>query len=135
MAPATTKPSGFTLTIKNASALLGGIVTLLGSVWAIDSHYASAADVEKLQQTVQSQVSRLESNIQVQFVQTRIDSTSDELNKLKSKRLMQRGVLNEVDKEMYDTYMSRLNDAKNEKLMLQARGTGSINIKTEGAVK
>lgn len=43
-------------TIKTAASVIVGTAALLGAMWGIDSHYASAADVKGIKEGVSQQI-------------------------------------------------------------------------------
>lgn len=91
------------LNIKNLSSTVGAVIAILGGVWAIDSHYASAADIGLLQRSMETQVRSL-----------RIERTEDELFKLDMKKQAQNGKLSPEDEAMYQRYLRKLTDANKE---------------------
>ena len=91
------------LTIKTLSSTMVAIVALLGGFWAIDSHYAAAADIVILQRSLETQVRSL-----------RIERTEDELFKLDMKKQAQKGKLSPEDEALYQRYLRKLNDTNKE---------------------
>lgn len=91
------------LTIKTLSSTMVAIVALLGGFWAIDNHYASAADIVVLQRSLETQVRSL-----------RIERTEDELFKLDMKKQAQNGKLSPEDEALYQRYLRKLNDTNKE---------------------
>lgn len=47
--------------VKFAAAAISAVGALLGTVWAIDSHYATAADVSQIQRGVDDKITRFQS--------------------------------------------------------------------------
>lgn len=92
------------ISIKTISSSLAGIVAILGSFWALDTHYASAEDVNRVQSQVNSQIQQI-----------RQEKIEDELFLLDMKKQQQGGKLNPVDAAMYERYQRRLDDAKDKK--------------------
>lgn len=88
-------PSAFNL--KNVMTTITGIVSVLGAFWAIDNHYASAADVQQLQRSMETQVRML-----------RQERTEDELLKLDAKKEAQNGKLSPEEEAMRVRYVRRL---------------------------
>lgn len=94
-----------TINVKTLSSTVAGIVALLGSLWAIDTHYASAEDVNRVQKEVNGQIQQI-----------RVEKIEDELFLLDMKRQQQGGKLNPVDAAMHERYERRLQDAKDNKV-------------------
>lgn len=92
------------ISVKTLSQTVAGVVAILGSIWAIDTHYASAEDVNKVQQEV---------NVQIQ--QLRTEKIEDELFLLDMKKQQQGGKLNPLDAAMYERYTRRLQESKDNK--------------------
>lgn len=95
--------SGF---LGTGVATISAVAMLLGSVWAIDSHYASAADVEKIQKSVDSKIT--------QFQQQQLEN---QLFLLDMKKQQQNGNLDPVDAAMAERYRRQLQqfDMKSDK--------------------
>jgi hypothetical protein len=91
------------INLKVAGATIAGIVSILGSIWGLDSHYASAADVDTLKGQFQSQV-----------VQLRQERVEDELFALDIKKQSQHGKLSPIDTAMYDRYQRRVQQYQEE---------------------
>jgi hypothetical protein len=97
------KSPTISISLKTVGSVISGLVAILGSIWALDSHYASAADVERLQRSVESHVRQL-----------RQERAEDELLKLSVKKQVQNGKLDPVDAALYDRYSRRINDTQKE---------------------
>lgn len=93
--------SGF---LKTGAATISAVAMLLGSVWAIDSHYASAADVEKIQRSVDSKIT--------QFQQQHLEN---QVFLLDMKKQQQNGKLDPVDAAMAERYRRQLQQLDNNK--------------------
>ena len=93
--------SGF---LKTGAATISAVAMLLGSVWAIDSHYASAADVEKIQKSVDSKIT--------QFQQQHLEN---QVFLLDMKKQQQNGKLDPVDAAMAERYRRQLQQLDNNK--------------------
>jgi len=91
------KSTTITLNIKAISSVITGLVAIMGSVWAIDNHYASAADVERMQRGFEGQIRSL-----------RQERAEDELLKLSVKKQLQNGKLDPVDQALYERYQQRV---------------------------
>lgn len=87
------------ISIKTISSIVGAIVAILGSIWALDNHYASAADVEKMDRSFSTQINQL-----------RQEKVEDELFALDVKKQSQNGRLSPVDQAMYERYKRRLQE-------------------------
>lgn len=83
--------------IKTTSSLVVAIVGILGGVWAIDNHYASAADVDKVQRSLETQIRSI-----------RQEQVEDEIFKLDMRRNSQAGKLSPEDSALYQRYIRRL---------------------------
>jgi hypothetical protein len=91
------------LSFKNLSSTFAGVITILGGFWAIDSHYASAADVQVMQRSMETQIRSL-----------KIERTEDEVFKLEMKKQAQKGKLSPEDEALYQRYLRKLNDTNRE---------------------
>ncbi len=78
-------------------------MAIFGAFWAIDNHYASAADVQVMQRSMETQIRSL-----------KIERTEDEVFKLEMKKQAQKGKLSPEDEAMYQRYLRKLNDANKE---------------------
>jgi hypothetical protein len=92
-----------TISLKTVGSVVSAVVAILGSIWAIDSHYASAADVARMQQSMEYNVRQL-----------RIEQTEDELFKLDAKKQAQGGRLEPMEQALHDRYVRRIRDARRE---------------------
>jgi hypothetical protein len=97
------KSPTISISLKTVGSVISGIVAILGSIWALDSHYASAADVDRLQRGFESQVRQL-----------RQERAEDELLKLSVKKQIQGGKLDPVDTALHERYTRRINDTQKE---------------------
>lgn len=91
------------LTLKSVGSVITGVVAILGAFWALDNHYASAADVQTLQRSIETQVRALR--------QERIE---DELFKLDTKKEVQGGKLSPEDAALRARYIRRLKMTEEE---------------------
>lgn len=89
--------------LKGIAASFGAVVAILGSIWAIDTHYASAADVAAIKQDLTSQIQQM-----------RVEKVEDQLFELDAKKAAQNGKLSPQDQAMYDRYMRRLQSIQDE---------------------
>ena len=78
-------------------------MAILGGFWAIDNHYASAADVQVMQRSMETQIRSL-----------KIERTEDEVFKLEMKKQTQKGRLSPEDEALYQRYLRKLNDTNKE---------------------
>ena len=99
----------FTISIKTISTTIGGIVAILTGIWAIDSHYASAADVQQMQRSVEYQVRAI-----------KVERDEDELFKLDIKKQTQGGTLEPAEEALRQRYARRLEQARQEEKKTQA---------------
>jgi hypothetical protein len=83
--------------LKAAAAFIGSIATIMGALWAFDSHYASAQDLINLQNSVTQQLTK-----------NRADDLDDKIFALQLKQNKQNGKLDPVDSAMLDRYTRQL---------------------------
>lgn len=83
--------------ISKASATVSAVLLLLGGIWAVDDHYASAADVEKLQRNVETRIT--------QYQQQQLEN---QLFILDLKKQQQNGKLDPLDSAMSERYRRQL---------------------------
>ena len=86
-----------TISLKTAGSTIATIVAILGAFWALDNHYASAADVAVLQRSLETQVRSL-----------RQERVEDELFKLDMKKQAQKGKLSPEDEALYQRYLRKI---------------------------
>ena len=91
------------ISLKTITTIVTGAITILGGIWALDSHYASAADVTQLQRSMESQITQI-----------RADRIEDELFKLDAKKQAQNGKLDPIDSAIYERYLRRLQAIQQE---------------------
>jgi hypothetical protein len=103
MIPKETDTPVFSKPLKILAGTVGPIGVILGGFWAIDSHYASAQDLQVMQRSVETQVRTL-----------RIERTEDELFKLDMKRSVQKGKLSPEDEALYQRYTRKLSETNKE---------------------
>jgi hypothetical protein len=92
-----------TIDIKTIGSVLGSIVAVLTGVWALDSHYASAADVANLQRGFEEQIRYL-----------RQEKVEDALFELDLKKQQQGGKLSPIDQALYERFSRRLHNTQVE---------------------
>ena len=92
-----------TISLKTIGSVVSALLAILAGIWALDNHYASAADVERIQRSLEQNVRQL-----------RVERTEDELFKLDAKKQMQGGRLEPIDQAMHDRYVRRIKDAQRE---------------------
>jgi len=93
--------TGFSLAKLGSTA--AGAMAILGAFWAIDNHYASAADVQVMQRSMETQIRSL-----------KIERTEDEVFKLEMKKQTQKGKLSPEDTALYQRYLRKLSDTNKE---------------------
>jgi hypothetical protein len=100
-----------TVSFKMIGSVVAGVVAILGSIWAIDSHYASAADVQAIQKSFDAQ-----------FIKIQQTNDEDKMFELDIKKQTQGGKLDPVDAALYERYLRRLqvNTAQQKKLQLES---------------
>ncbi len=91
------------LSFKNLSSTVAAVMAILGGFWAIDNHYASAADVQVMQRSMETQIRSL-----------KIERTEDEVFKLDMKKQAQKGKLSPEDEALYQRYLRKLNETNKE---------------------
>ena len=91
------------LNIKNLSSTVGAVIAILGGFWALDNHYASAADIVVLQRSMETQIRSL-----------KIERFEDELFKLDMKKQAQKGKLSPEDEAAYQRHLRKLDVANKE---------------------
>lgn len=89
------------ISLKTITTIVTGAITILGGIWALDSHYASAADVSHLQRSMESQITQI-----------RADRIEDELFKLDAKKQAQGGKLDPIDSAIYERYLRKLQETQ-----------------------
>ena len=98
--------------LKYLAGTMVPVASLLGAFWVIDNHYASAADVQNIQRSMETQVRSL-----------KIERTEDELFKLDMKRSAQKGKLTPEDEALYQRYTRKLGDANKEQRAADSAAT------------
>lgn len=93
--------TGFSL--HKMGSTFAGVIAILGGFWAIDSHYASAADLQGMQRSMETQIRSL-----------KIERTEDEVFKLEMKKQAQKGKLSPEDEALYQRYLRKLNETNKE---------------------
>lgn len=93
---ATTNEIAIPISLKLSSSLVAAIVAILGGIWAIDNHYASAKDLDELKQTLETQVRAL-----------RQERTEDEISRLIAKKEAQGGKLSPEETAQYARLLRR----------------------------
>lgn len=83
--------------LKGIAASFGAVVAILGGIWAVDTHYASAADVTAIKQ-----------DLTLQIQQMRVEQVEDQLFELDTRKAAHNGKLTPEDQAMYDRYTRRL---------------------------
>lgn len=89
--------------LKGIAASFGAVVAILGSIWALDTHYASAADVAQLKQDLGSQIQQM-----------RKEKVEDILFDLDQKKASQHGKLSPADQANYDRQTRRLQEIQQQ---------------------
>ena len=89
--------------LKGIAASFGAVVAILGSIWAIDTHYASAADVAAIKQDLTSQIQQM-----------RREKVEDVLFDLDQKKAAHNGKLSPEDQANYDRQTRRLQEIQQQ---------------------
>lgn len=93
----------FTNKIKAIAASFGAVVAILGGIWALDTHYASAADVAAIKQDLGSQIQQM-----------RREKVEDILFELDQKKAAHNGKLSPEDQANYDRQTRRLQEIQQQ---------------------
>lgn len=88
---------------KSIATGITAVTTILGGMWALDSHYASAAEVEHIQRGFSQQI-----------MQMRADDIDDKIFMLQLKKNSQQGRLDPVDAAMLDRHERQLRSIQNQ---------------------
>jgi hypothetical protein len=98
------KEPKFTIKISTVATTVSGIVAILGSIWALDTHYASAQDIVDIKQNI----SETKQDFSKQILQMRREKYEDELFALDIKKARQKGKLSPDDAAVYERDNRRL---------------------------
>ena len=93
----------FSTKIRTIAASFGAVVAILGSIWALDTHYASAADVAQLKQDLGAQIQQM-----------RREKVEDILFDLDQKKAAQHGKLSPADQANYERQRRRLKEIQDQ---------------------
>lgn len=96
--------SKFTVKLSTLASTIGGIVAILGSIWALDTHYASAQDVVDLKQNI----AETKQDFSKQILQMRREKYEDELFALDIKKARQKGKLSPDETAIYERNSRRI---------------------------
>jgi len=83
--------------IKASGAILSSIVAVLGAFWTFDSHYATAADMQNMDNKFTQQIN-----------QNRAEDLDDKIFILELKKNQQKGKLDALDGAMLERYKRKL---------------------------
>ena len=83
--------------IVTAGAVISSIVTILAAFWAVDSHYATAADLQNVENSFASQM-----------VRNRTEDLDDRIFELELKKSQLKGKLDPIDDAMLERYKRNL---------------------------
>ena len=97
--------------LKLAGITISGVAAILTSVWAIDNHYASAADISQFRSDVQSQIVEIRRDTTVQTYQLRRESLRDKIEDLNLKEDSQ--ALTPYEVRQRDRYIGEVNKIDN----------------------
>lgn len=86
--------------LASASATVSAIIAILGAFWAINNHYATAADL----QAVQQQIVDTRQGFSKQVTQMRINDLDDKVFALQLKQNQNNGKLDAIDAAMLQRY-------------------------------
>jgi hypothetical protein len=108
------KSPSVTVSLKTVTVVVTSAVTLLGAVWAIDNHYASAADISQVQRNMEVQVQTVQRSLETQVRTLRQERADDEIFKLQMKKQAQNGKLSPEDAAMLERFLRRSNETAKE---------------------
>ena len=108
------KGHSVTVSVKMVTSVITGAVALLGAVWAVDNHYASAADIDKVQRSLESQVTTVQRSLETQVRSLRQERADDEIFKLQMKKQAQNGKLSPEDAAMLERFLRRAAETARE---------------------
>lgn len=89
--------------LGHVATFAANVLGILGLFWAVDTHYASAADVQVMQRSMETQIRSL-----------KLERTEDEVFKLDMKKQAQKGKLSPEDEALYQRYLRKLNETNKE---------------------
>lgn len=110
----TEEKTGHSTTWKLAVAAVPGVMTILGGVWAINNHYASAADIEHVQKKMEEHVVGVQRSLETQVRSLRQERADDEIFKLEMKKASQKGRLSPEDSAMLERFLRRSAETNKE---------------------
>jgi hypothetical protein len=101
------KATSITISVKMVTSVITGVVAVLGAVWAVDNHYASAADITQVQRSMEVQVQTVQRSLETQVRSLRQERADDEIFKLQMKKEAQGGKLSPEDAAMLERFLRR----------------------------
>ncbi len=110
----TEEKTGHSTAWKLAVAAVPGVLTILGGIWAINNHYASAADIEKVQKKMEDHVVGVQRSLETQVRSLRQERADDEIFKLEMKKASQKGRLSPEDSAMLERFLRRSAETNKE---------------------
>ena len=105
--------------LKYGAGIVAAIGTIGASFLALDSRYASAADVQKVEQNVQRQVQMVEHGLTSQMNQQRLQTLEDQIFLLETKKAAQKNKLSPVDQALHERTVRQLEQAQRQQIDLQ----------------
>ena len=115
--PSLTLPAG----IWGAGKSIVALAAVLGAFWTIDSHYASAGDLVQLQNSVEKSVTQMQRSMETQVRTLRRERNEDELSKLDSKKIQQKGKLSVEDTLTRERYLRQIDETAKEQRSADAK--------------
>ena len=100
--------------LKTASSLVAAVVAILGGVWGIDNHYASAADIVQVQRSMELHVNTVQRTLETQVRSLRQERADDEIFKLQMKKEVQKGKLSPEDSAILERFLRRSSETNKE---------------------
>lgn len=94
--------------LKVASSVVTATVAILAAVWAVDQHYATAADLSELKQLNSRGIVELKYSVDTQIRAMRQERTEDEISRLTAKKEVQQGKLSPEDTAQYNRLLRRI---------------------------
>jgi len=86
-----------------ASALVSAVIAILGAFWALDSHYATAADMQAFQNSVTQQL-----------IQLRSDDLDNKIFALQRKKAKHNGKLDPDDEAVLERYKRQFDQLQSQ---------------------
>ena len=102
------------VSLKLSGQVGAAVLTILGALWAIDNHYASAADIAQVQRNMEIHVNTVQHSLETQVRSLRQERADDEIFKLQMKKEAQNGKLSPEDSAMLERFLRRSTETNKE---------------------